>query len=564
MGAADPSPLAPDPVVPVVLFAHSRPQHLRQVLASLRENGVPRLIAYSDGARNAAEAGRVDEVRRLLREIDWAEVTLIERAGNLGLGRNVRAGVGEVAERHASFIVWEDDLVAVPGTYAWLCAALEAHANDPRIMSVTAWTHPRITPEGLDGRPYLDARAECWVWGAWARSWRGMESGTALEKQARAQARGVAPDAYGADLPVMARDEARRNLWAVRWLYHHLEHGGLCLRPPRSLVEHIGFDPDATNAADALRWRNPPLLTTLPRSVMPGSPMEHPDCRARWTDATREERPFLPRLKRVARRLLPGFLAAAYQQRFRRVRWEGDFTTWAEARAIASGYDSPAVLERVERATRRVVEGAAGFERDGMAFPHAPEPWRALPLLRRLAAASGGALHVIDLGGSLGTTYHPHREALRELGDVLWSVVEQPTFVAAGKRSFQTESLRFHETVAAAVAEARRAPDVILLGSSLSYVPDPLRLLTELVALAPRLLLIERTLFSTTGRARLTLQRVPPSIYRASYPCWFIDADQTMMLLSASYRLIHDGDEPAPAPAGARFRSMHWTRKDAA
>lgn len=562
MHAADPISPDSDSVVPVVLFAHARPLHLRQVLRSLQENRVTRIIAYSDAARTPTEATRVADVRRVLREVDWADLTLVERTQNLGLGRNVRQGVGEVAARHPAFIVWEDDLVAIPGTYAWLCAALHAHANNPRIMSVTAWTHPRITPGDLRGRPYLDARAECWVWGAWSRSWSGMESGSAREKQSRALRRGVAPDAYGADLPGMARDEARRNLWAVRWLYHHLEHGGLCLRPPHSLVEHIGFDAAATNAADALRWRNPPLRLTPPRSVIPANPAEHPDCRSLWTQATRDEKPLLPRLKRLARRVLPRALIDAYQQRFRRVRWEEDFSEWAEANRVATGYDLPAILDRVEHATRRVVEGISGFERDGVAFAYAPEPWPALPLLQHITNATGGPLHLIDFGGSLGSTYHPHRDVLQEIGSVRWSIIEQPAFVAAGRRSFQTDVLRFHETVADAVADAGRLPDVVLLGSSLSYLPDPLSVLAELVALRPRLLLIERTLFSTTGPSRLTLQRVPSSIYRASYPCWFIDPERIMGLLSNSYRLVHDADDAAPPPEGARIRSLYWILKD--
>jgi len=270
--------------IPVVLFAYARPGHLGRALACLQENRVPRLHVFADGAKGSADAPAVAETRALLRAIDWTEVRLVERAENLGLGRNVLAGVTEVAAQHEAFIVWEDDLIGVPGTYAWLCAALRHYAGDARVMSVTAWTHPRITPAGLADQPYFDARAECWVWGAWARSWRGMDQ-TALEKIAACRARGVAPDAYGADLPVMARDEARKNIWAVRWLYHHLQHGGLCLRPPWSMVEHLGFDVTATNAAAAVSWANPPLRAAPPPPAAWPEAVLHSDCRRLWARA---------------------------------------------------------------------------------------------------------------------------------------------------------------------------------------------------------------------------------------------------------------------------------------
>jgi hypothetical protein len=273
--------MSADSEIPVVLFAYARPDHLARTLASLQANAVPRLVAFADGAKGAADAARVAEVRALLRAIDWCEVQLTERAQNLGLGCNVLAGVTEVADRHATFIVWEDDLIAVPGTYAWMCAALRRYADDPRVMSVTAWTHPRVTPRDAGTSPYFDGRAECWVWGAWARSWKGMKDQTALEKLATV----AAPAAYGADLPIMAEREERQNIWAVRWLYHHLQRGGLCVRPPWTMVEHIGFDPLATNAAGATAWANPPLCAAPPIPAVWPEPREHPGCRGRWETA---------------------------------------------------------------------------------------------------------------------------------------------------------------------------------------------------------------------------------------------------------------------------------------
>jgi hypothetical protein len=271
--------------IPVVLFAYARPPHLVRALACLRENGVPLIHAFADGAKGAADAAAVAETRALLHAVDWCEMHVVEREKNLGLGGNVLAGVNEVAGRHGAFIVWEDDLICVPGTYDWMGAALRHYANDPRVMSVTGWTHPRVTPVEVGDRPYFDARAECWVWGAWARSWRGMNGETALQKMTSAEHRGVPRAAYGADLPRMAGQERRKNIWAVRWLYHHFQHGGLCLRPPWSMVEHIGFGAVATNTSMAVGWENPPLHPApLLSDEWPG-PREHPGCRRLWCAA---------------------------------------------------------------------------------------------------------------------------------------------------------------------------------------------------------------------------------------------------------------------------------------
>lgn len=273
-----------DPI-PVVFFAYARPVHTTRALACLHENGVPLLHIFADGAKGTSDAAAVAETRAVLRAIDWCEVRLIERTENLGLGRNVLAGVSEVAGRHDAFIVWEDDLICVPGTYQWMCAALRHYANEPKVMSVSAWTHPRVTPKDVGVAPYFDARAECWVWGTWKRAWKGVTEETAVQKLAACTARGITPDQYGSDLPIMAQAEQRQNIWAVRWLYHHLQHGGVCLRPPWSMVEHIGFDAQATNAATATEWANPPLQSAPPIPTCWPEPKEHLAVRKLWQTA---------------------------------------------------------------------------------------------------------------------------------------------------------------------------------------------------------------------------------------------------------------------------------------
>jgi hypothetical protein len=269
--------------VPVVLFAYARVDTLARTLASLRENRVPLVYAFSDGPKTADQAPAVAAVRALLREIDWAEVRLVERPENLGLGRSIRAGVGEVLGHHESVLVFEDDLVCAPGTYAYLCAALERYRDVPNVLSVTGYTHPRVVPRGVTG-PYFDGRAECYVWRTWRRGWEGMEK-DALTLMREAEARGIDPRRYGDDLVDMAKAEQARNIWAVRWSYLHVARGGLCLRPPRNLVHHIGLGAGATNAGYDYRW-SIPVAGTPPAAPIPWpAPVEHPECARLWQRA---------------------------------------------------------------------------------------------------------------------------------------------------------------------------------------------------------------------------------------------------------------------------------------
>lgn len=290
------------PAIPVVLFAYARPHTLEQTLTCLHADSVPHIIAFSDGARTADEAPAVAQVRAMLRAVDWCELELHERTENLGLGRSILAGVTEALNRHQAVIVFEDDLICVRGTYDYLTAALERYRDDPRVLSVTGWTHPRVTPGDVGERPYFDGRAECWGWGTWTRGWRDMDR-PAMELIRACRERGVDPGRYGHDLLEMAEVEHERNIWAVRFLYAHIAEAGLCLRPPRSLVEHIGWGNGATNAQGDTGWSNPPLQPCFQVPESWPEPVEHPQCPELWSRAYPAPLPPSPRWRRWLGRL---------------------------------------------------------------------------------------------------------------------------------------------------------------------------------------------------------------------------------------------------------------------
>jgi hypothetical protein len=296
--------------VPVILFAYKRLDLLRKTLACLRENEVPLLIVYSDAAKKDRDQADVQAVRECLSQIDWCDVERHDRGENYGLGKNILSGVTKTLQRYEAVLVWEDDLICVPGTYRYLCSALERYQEKECVMSVTGWTNQHLVPGGLSGSPYFDGRAECWTWGTWRRAWEGMADQNAIEKMKAVEKRGESPYYYGGDLPYMAKHEKESNIWAVRFLYHHILHKGLCLRPPWSMVEHIGFDERATNTAGGNSWlHNGELRACPPIPAVWPEPMENRECAELhrkmcprpWIDLFPQAVKFFRRLQNMAR-----------------------------------------------------------------------------------------------------------------------------------------------------------------------------------------------------------------------------------------------------------------------
>jgi len=250
-----------------------------------------------------------------------------------------------------------------------------------------------------------------------------------------------------------------------------------------------------------------------------------------------------PRLKRwIAdwvpphlRRLLRGTTAD------NAVRYSGDFRTWDEARRHSLGYDGPAIVERVKEATLKVERGEAAYERDSVLFERVEHSYPLLAGLLRAALATGGRLNVVDIGGSLGSTFLQCRPLLEGAASLRWSVVEQPIFAACGRRYFESEQLHFFDDLQSCLAT--ESPDIALLSSVLPYVETPHALLETVAQAVPRVL-IDRTPLWSTLPDRLTVQSVPASIYGfpTSYPAWILNRERLLDHFSRGFRIVFEFD----------------------
>jgi putative methyltransferase (TIGR04325 family) len=250
-------------------------------------------------------------------------------------------------------------------------------------------------------------------------------------------------------------------------------------------------------------------------------------------------------------------------------RFSGNFSSWQAALAATHGYDDRLIFNRVVDAARDVVRGDAVYERDSVRFDRIVYAWPLLAGLMWIAAQSGGRLDIIDFGGSLGTTYFQNRKFLNTLKAISWCIVEQPHFVEAGKKEFEDGNLKFYPDINTCLAE--NAPRAILFSSVLQYLEDPYRVLEEVRAVGFDYVLVDRTSFVLEGPDRLTVQRVPPTIYRASYPCWFFNRDRFLAFLGKDYESVAEFDalaglslidhRPAGVDRGFIFRKTSRERK---
>jgi putative methyltransferase (TIGR04325 family) len=242
------------------------------------------------------------------------------------------------------------------------------------------------------------------------------------------------------------------------------------------------------------------------------------------------------------------------------LRYTDGYDSWAAATAAAGAYSESAILDQVRRATDDVVAGRAAMERDGVTFDHIEQRWPVAGALLWRASLDGGRLRVLDFGGSLGSSL---RQVTPLLGgvDVTWGVVEQPTFVSAG-RAYEDERLRFFETIDECCGAI--TPTVALLSSVLQYLPDPHAVIRAVLASGVDTIIIDRTPMTTLASDVPIVQHVPAQIYAASYPAWLLSHD-LLLADTVGWTLVSEfpGIEPAGRTSGGRdfsWQGMLLTR----
>ena len=254
---------------PILLFVYNRPEHLKQLIASLQANAEAAqslLFIYTDAARNKADEEQVNKVREVIRHIDgFASIEVIERATNWGLARNIIGGVTEQIRRYGRVIVLEDDLVVAPYFLRFMNDALEAYKDEPQVGHIQAcdFTQDASLPD-----TFLIKFTGSWGWATWERAWQHFNpDGQALlsELEGRRLTRRFDFNGNYRFTRMLRRQvQGKNNSWAIRWNASLFLKDILSLNVGRSLVQNNGFDGSGTHCGGGNLYGSQLWMQPLP------------------------------------------------------------------------------------------------------------------------------------------------------------------------------------------------------------------------------------------------------------------------------------------------------------
>jgi len=265
------------------------------------------------------------------------------------------------------------------------------------------------------------------------------------------------------------------------------------------------------------------------------------------------------KIKPLVKNCLPHGLLKLIQKKAKNNVFKGQYTSWREASAQCTGYDSERILAKVLSGTLKVINGEAAYERDSVTFRKIEYSWPVISSLLRVAAKHNGRLNVLDFGGSLGSSFFQNIGFLKDLNSLRWNIVEQTHYVEAGKKHVQTQQLRFYRTIDDCLEENQ--PNVVLLSSVLQYIEDPVAIIQKIKDLKAVSVIIDRTPFSNFEEDKLFIQTVPSSIYSASYPMRVFSLSKFSNMIKPEWEIVAhffsaENTVPSSDGLGFSFRGM--------
>ncbi len=226
----------------------------------------------------------------------------------------------------------------------------------------------------------------------------------------------------------------------------------------------------------------------------------------------------------------------------RGVRWSGPYSSWEEASKLSKGYDDKEIFKKTTQAAQEVMSGRARYERDSVLFNDQTWSFEILTALSYAEVLQNEVVDIIDFGGSLGSLYFKNLAWIKKNPKRQWKIVEQPHYVDWAKRNIKADQLSFYETIEQAFDPNKK--QILVLSAVIHYLENPFDFISDILKKYPFYgVYIDRTPYLQNDQSSfVSIQKIPASIYEASYPCWFFRKQDVLDLLKPQYQLVFESE----------------------
>ncbi len=252
---------------PIVIFVYNRADHFIKTynaLAACKEAKDSDLFIFSDGAKSKDGEAKVNEVRKAIHEIEFADdfksVSITESPVNKGLASSVITGVTTVIEKHGKAIVVEDDCMVSPYFLNYMNSCLNFYKNNKKIGSIAGYSPAVKIPADYKSDIFVAYRSCSWTWATWADRWQNVDWELKEIKDFYKSPKLIkALNSNGSDRFIRLYRQTKGNgsSWSVRFGAHLVKNNLLTVYPRYSYNQNIGCDESGVHSKseDAAKMR---------------------------------------------------------------------------------------------------------------------------------------------------------------------------------------------------------------------------------------------------------------------------------------------------------------------
>lgn len=199
-------------------------------------------------------------------------------------------------------------------------------------------------------------------------------------------------------------------------------------------------------------------------------------------------------------------------KKFSNIKWSSTtYNSWSDAELNSLGYSESTIIEKVSEAALLAKKNNQYYERDGALIKITEIDFKLLTAIL-LSTGRLESIKVLDVGGSLGSTFFQYKDILlNRFKNIRWNIVEQKKFVSIGKKYFEDNYLKFFNID----DELDDNFDLVIFASCLNYI-DNYQDIFENNIQKGRAIIVDRTQFS--DQVNIRIQSVKKYPYNAKYP----------------------------------------------
>jgi len=233
--------------IATILFTYNRPWHTQQVIDGLAKNTTmpEKLYIFQDGLKAGQKSDEWLAVNKIIHNVDFCLVEIIESNFNKGLAKSVVDGINYTLKDYNAVIVLEDDCVPMPSFMKYMTQALNYYLDNDKVYVISGYSYD-LFEDKKEFESYFIGRMPTWGWGTWKNRWQEYsQDGEILDRIHSDRDAEFRLNLWGGfDLDSMFYDRMKgyNDSWAVFWALKAIELDKYALMPNKTLIKNIGFD----------------------------------------------------------------------------------------------------------------------------------------------------------------------------------------------------------------------------------------------------------------------------------------------------------------------------------